>query len=473
MGAWDWDLQRNAIEWSKEQFAVMGLAPFSLNPDYESWTSCIHPGDLPRWETGMAEAIAKRRQFRCEYRVVWPDGGIRWAEARGEPIYDEDGRCVRVMGLIVDITERREAESALQASEQRYREVVESQTELVCRYLPDTTLTFVNEAYCRFFDRRREELIGRRFVELIPDAARPAVFSQVESLLREPRVCTYEHEVMLADGTIGWQQWVDSAIVLPDGRVRELQGIGRDITDRKRAEEATQRLALVSRLAVMGELTASIAHEVNQPLNAILNNADAAELLLEADSPRLDEVRRILADIRSDDLRASEVIRRTRDLLRKRPMEFEALDLNGVAAGVLQLVRNEAARRRVELASELAPDLPAVPGDRVHLEQVLLNLVLNAMEAMGDAQRPVSRITVRTARVGAEVEVTVTDSGHGVDPSDLPKIFDSFFTTKKEGMGLGLSIARSILEGHGGRIWAENGQEGGATFHFIIPTERD
>jgi signal transduction histidine kinase len=104
---------------------------------------------------------------------------------------------------------------------------------------------------------------------------------------------------------------------------------------------------------------------------------------------------------------------------------------------------------------------------------VLLNLVLNAMEAMGDAQRPVSRITVRTARVGAEVEVTVTDSGHGVDPSDLPKIFDSFFTTKKEGMGLGLSIARSILEGHGGRIWAENGQEGGATFHFIIPTERD
>jgi signal transduction histidine kinase len=255
--------------------------------------------------------------------------------------------------------------------------------------------------------------------------------------------------------------------------VRELQGIGRDITDRKRAEEATQRLALVSRLAVMGELTASIAHEVNQPLNAILNNADAAELLLEADSPRLDEVRRILADIRSDDLRASEVIRRTRDLLRKRPMEFEALDLNGVAAGVLQLVRNEAARRRVELASELAPDLPAVPGDRVHLEQVLLNLVLNAMEAMGDAQRPVSRITVRTARVGAEVEVTVTDSGHGVDPSDLPKIFDSFFTTKKEGMGLGLSIARSILEGHGGRIWAENGQEGGATFHFIIPTERD
>ncbi|MGB8434817.1 MAG: ATP-binding protein, partial [Burkholderiales bacterium] len=141
--------------------------------------------------------------------------------------------------------------------------------------------------------------------------------------------------------------------------------------------------------------------------------------------------------------------------------------------GVLQLVRNEAARRRVELANEFAPDLPAVSGDRVHLEQVLLNLVLNAMEAIGDSQRPVDRVTVRTASVAAGVEVTVTDSGHGVDPGDLPRLFDSFFTTKKEGMGLGLSIARSILEGHGGRIWAENCPEGGATFHFTVPTEPD
>jgi signal transduction histidine kinase len=295
--------------------------------------------------------------------------------------------------------------------------------------------------------------------------------SQVESLLREPRVCTYEHEVTLADGTIGWQQWVDSAIVASDGRVTELQGIGRDITDRKRAEEANQKLAHASRLAVMGELTASIAHEINQPLGAILANADAAELLLQADAGQVDEVRRILVDIRRDDLRASEVVRRVRDLLRTREPERQPLDLSEVTSGVLQLLGGDAERRHVALEPELAPGLPAVHGDRVHLQQVLLNLLLNGMEAMADTPAPRRRLAVRTGRNGRGVVVAVTDNGHGIPPERLPRLFESFFTTKPDGMGLGLSIARSIVEAHGGRIWAENRPEGGATFRFTVPTE--
>jgi len=471
MGAWDWDLRRNTVAWSKEHFAIMGLAPFGVEPTQDVWASLVHPDDLPRADAAMREAIAQRKEYRCEYRVVPADGGLRWAEARAEPIYDESGRCIRVMGLIVDITERKQAQAALQASEERYREVVESQTELVCRYLPDTTLTFVNEAYCRFFGRPREQLIGRRFAELIPESGRAGALDQVASLVREPRVCTYEHEVILADGTIRWQQWVDSAIVASDGRVTELQGIGRDITDRKRAEEANQKLAHASRLAVMGELTASIAHEINQPLGAILSNADAAELLLEAGPGRLDEVRRILADIRRDDLRASQVIRRMRELLGKRPLERQPLDLNDVAAGVLQLLGADAARRGVALEIELAPGLPAVHGDRVHLQQVLLNLLLNGMEAMADTPASRRRLAVRTARSDGGAEVAVTDSGPGIPPARLSPLFDSFFTTKKEGMGLGLSIARSIVEAHGGRIWAENRADGGAIFRFTVPTE--
>jgi signal transduction histidine kinase len=220
----------------------------------------------------------------------------------------------------------------------------------------------------------------------------------------------------------------------------------------------------------MGELTASIAHEINQPLGAILFNADAAELLLRADPGRVDEVRKILADIRKDDLRASEVVRRIRELLRTRALEREPLDLNEVASGVLDLLRADAARRGVALEVDLAPGLPAVPGDRVYLQQVLLNLFLNAMEAMAETPAPHRRLSVRTARNASGVEVSVTDAGPGVPPERLPRLFESFFTTKKDGMGLGLSIARSIVEAHGGRIWAETRAEG-ATFRFTVPAE--
>jgi PAS domain S-box-containing protein len=373
--------------------------------------------------------------------------------------------------ILISSLAGKRAEAALRESEARYRAVVESQTDLVCRYLPDTTLTFVNESYCRFFGRRREELIGRKFVELIPEAARHVALRHVASIVSKPRAVGFEHEVVLPDGTVGWQHWIDHPVSASDAPVMELQGIGRDITDRKRAEEANQKLAHASRLAAMGELTASIAHEINQPLGAILANAEAAELLLEAGPGRLDDVRRILADIRKDDLRASEVIRRMRELLRHRPLERQPLDPNEVAADVLKLLGADAARRGVAMETDLAPALPPVHGDRATLQQVLLNLLLNGMEAMVDTPASRRRLALRTARDATGVEVAVTDSGHGLDPGTLPRLFESFFTTKRDGMGMGLSIARSIVEVHGGRIWAENRPEGGATFRFTLPAE--
>jgi PAS domain S-box-containing protein len=364
-----------------------------------------------------------------------------------------------------------QSKEGLQASEKRYRAVVEDQTELICRFLPDGTYTFVNDAYCRYFQRSPEELLGRTFWAFIPPQEHAAAREFLASLTRDHPVATREHEVLVPGGEVRWQQWRDRAFFDDHGRVVEYQAVGRDITERKHAEDAMQGLAHAARLAVMGELTASIAHEINQPLNAILNNADAAELLLEDGSGRLDEVRQILADIRKDDLRASEVIRHARELLRRREPERRPLDMGELVTGILQLLGRDADRRQVALEPELAPDLPVVYGDKVHLEQMLLNLLLNGMDAMAATPVPRRRLVIRTARSGDAVEVAVLDSGHGIPATTLPRLFQSFYTTKKDGMGLGLPLARSIVEAHGGRIWAENRPEGGAVFRITLPAE--
>jgi PAS domain S-box-containing protein len=378
---------------------------------------------------------------------------------------------LRLVGeILVPTLIGKRTQAALRSSEERYREVVESQTDLICRYTPDTTLTFVNEAYCRYFGSTREELIGRRFLELIPEGGREAQQRHVTSLLENPRVEVTEHEVLRPEGSIGWHQWTNYAIRGRDGRIYEFQGIGQDITDRKHAEEALRGLAQASRLALLGELTASIAHEINQPLGAILSNTDAAEMLLEAGPLHLDEVRAILADIRREDLRASDVIHHTRRLLQRRPMDTRALAVNDVVTDALRFVGPDARRRGVTVETELEKSLPPVQGDRVSLEQVVVNLLLNGMDAMVREPDSRRRLVVRTGIDGGEtIEVQVSDTGHGIPKEILPRLFESFVTTRKDGVGLGLSISRSIIEAHGGRIQAENNLDGGATIRFFLP----
>jgi PAS domain S-box-containing protein len=431
--------------------------------------------DLP------AEAIAERRYAEGYGSRSWVavpvtvgDDVVRAVSFHSIRQRDWSAELVSRLQLIAEIfvssVRSLQSKEALQASEKRYRAVVEDQTELICRFLPDGTYTFVNDAYCRYFQCSPEELLGRTFWAFIPAQEHAAAREFLASLTRDHPVATREHEVLVPGGEVRWQQWRDRAFFDDHGRVVEYQAVGRDITERKHTEDAMQGLAHAARLAVMGELTASIAHEINQPLNAILNNADAAELLLEDGSGRLDEVRQILADIRKDDLRASEVIRHARELLRRRDPERRPVDIRELVTGVVRLLGRDADRRQVALEPELAPDLPVVYGDKVQLEQVLLNLVLNGMDAMAGAPVPRRRLAVRVARRAGSVEVAVMDNGPGISATALPRLFESFFTTKKDGMGLGLPLARSIVEAHGGRIWAEGRPEGGAAFRFTLPT---
>jgi len=224
-----------------------------------------------------------------------------------------------------------------------------------------------------------------------------------------------------------------------------------------------------ARLAMVGELTAGIAHEINQPLGAILSNADTAELLLDRDPSQLTEVRQILADIRRDDLRASEVIRHLRSLLRKRELELKPLDINRTVTDVVRLLLENARRRGIGLSSDLEAGLPLVAADRVHMEQVLLNLLLNAMDAMGEMPEGARELKVKSVATDGGVQVAVIDSGTGISPQLQAHLFDSFYSTKESGLGLGLSIARSIITAHEGRIWAESNPQGGATFVFTLP----
>jgi C4-dicarboxylate-specific signal transduction histidine kinase len=247
-----------------------------------------------------------------------------------------------------------------------------------------------------------------------------------------------------------------------------------DITARKRAEAEAVRqrseLAHLSRVTMLGELSGSMAHELNQPLTAILSNAQAAQRFLAQDPIDLDEVRAILADIVEQDKRAGEVIRRLRMLLKKGEVQQQPLDVNDVVQDVLKLIRSDLQNHGVTARTALALDLPAVSGDRVQLQQVLLNLVMNACDAV-NGNAPVDRRVVVRTELSAEevVRVSVSDRGEGIAPGALEQVFAPFFTTKAQGLGLGLSVCRSIIAAHGGKLWAANNPDRGATFLFTLP----
>lgn len=251
----------------------------------------------------------------------------------------------------------------------------------------------------------------------------------------------------------------------------------RDVTEHKRTNEALQtaRLDLIHafRLALVGELAASIAHEVNQPLQSIVSNASAGVSMLERQkSPDLATLREILTDIDELGHRAADVVGRIQALARKRPLELERVDLRDLVADTLRLVEADARRRRVKLRGESQPELPKIEADRIWLQQVLLNLALNGMDAMQEVPPGDRELDVRTWKSGDSVEISVSDTGHGVPKEQLPRLFDAFFTTKKEGVGLGLAIARSIIEAHGGKIWAVDHAGRGATFRVSLPARQ-
>jgi C4-dicarboxylate-specific signal transduction histidine kinase len=248
----------------------------------------------------------------------------------------------------------------------------------------------------------------------------------------------------------------------------------RDVTEQRRVHEESlelrRELTHVGRVSLLGTLASSLAHELSQPLGAILRNSEAAELVLGASEPDIEELKAIVADIHRDDRRASEVIDRLRALLKRKQMDFQPVAVEAMLQDVIALVRVDAASKHVAVECEIEPRLSPVSGDRVHLSQVMLNLIINAMDAVTDLEPARRRIVVRCRRTPeSEIELAVSDSGPGIPPENLTRVFEPFFTTKAAGMGMGLSVSRTIVEAHGGRLTAANLPQGGAEFRITLP----
>jgi len=318
-----------------------------------------------------------------------------------------------------------------------------------------------------------DEIDVKKFYAIVHPEDRDRITRTVDTAVRDKKAISDQYRITLPDGSIRWIAVKGNIQVNPLGETVSLLGATMDITERKKMEQDLQEkrieLTHVARVSTMGQLASTLAHELNQPLGAILRNAEAAELFLQDPSPDLDELRAILADIRKDDQRAGVVIDRMRAMIRQRKAERCRLDLNLLVDEVVVLVKSDADKRHVRLAMDVAPSLPPVHGDGVQLQQVLVNLLLNAFDALDENLVDKRLVTVSMQTVGATVEVAVSDNGPGIAKDKFPHFFAPFFTTKSEGLGMGLAISRSIIEEHGGRLWADNNEAGGATFTFSLP----
>lgn len=397
----------------------------------------------------------------------------RWSVQR-----DAWGRPVATLETNNDITLRKQAEDALRRSEAYLTEAQRMSLTGSFGWKVSSGEIFWSAETLRIFGYDQTTTPS---LELVMERTHPTDLARVRQLLdrapREGKDWQIEHQLLLPGGSVKSVHVVARAVTDQSGGV-EFVGSIMDVSAAKRAEQklrhAQAELAHIARVTTLGELTASIAHEVNQPLAAVVSNAEAASRWLAAEPSNPDKAREILGDIVKDGMRASDIIHRIRAIIKKAPTRMAQVDINEAVLDVITLTRSELQRQGVALQTELTTGLPPIEGDRIQLQQVILNLILNAAEAMSGLDREARETRISTGREASNgVLVTVRDFGPGLDPQSLDHLFEAFYTTKPDGLGMGLPICRSIIEAHGGRLWATANEPRGAVFQFTLPVERD
>jgi PAS domain S-box-containing protein len=468
LGLWEWNVSKDELWTTKARRARFGL-PASGMLNLEEGLSTVHIDDRDRVRHALRDAAKTGRDYHLGYRAVLPDGSVRWTDHRGRCVTGADGRAAILRGISMDVTEQKQAE-------EKFRLAVEASPSGILLVNDRGEIVLVNSQIEKLFEYDRGELIGRSVEILVPERlagqhpehrakffASPtarAMGAGRQLFARRKNGSEFQVEIRL------------NPIQTPDGLLVLANVV--DISARMAAEEIARRsreqVELLSRVSLLGEMTASLAHELNQPLAAIVNNATAAMQYLEQGRLNPEQLQDILNDVVADGRRACDVMHNVRSAIKKGAAIRGRINLNDLVKAITHMVQPDAAAQLCKVKTFLAGNLPPIEGDPIQIQQAVINLVRNAFEAMRDAppNRRVVEIATDYDGDGA-IGVAVRDYGSGISEAIRERLFEQFFTTKDEGLGMGLAIARSIAEAHRGTITAENANGGGARFHFCLP----
>ncbi len=469
------------------------------------WMDALHPEDRGPTRQFWTESVAGRQPYDVEYRIRRSDGTYGWFKTRGTPIRDTDGTIVKWFGTCTDITDRKRAEQALMDHElelsqardlleikvmERTKELRRSEAYLEeaqklsktgswARVSASGEMKYWSEECYRVLGFEPQDGLPRFeiFLQHVHPDDQRRVRETAERAGREKVDYEVDYRIVHPGGDVRDIHTVGHPVLSPSGDVVEFVGTVMDVTERRQAEKERERLrqvqadlAHINRATTMGELTASLAHEINQPIAAAVTDARTCLRWLAREQPDIGEARESAARMVKAITRASDIISRLRQLFKKGAPQTSVVDASEVIQEMVILLRGEASRYSVSIQTELSADSPRVLADRVQLQQVLMNLMLNGIEAMHDTKSG-GQLTIRSLRgEGGQLLISVSDTGVGLPPEQAEQIFNSFFSTKAQGTGMGLSISRSIIESHGGRLWASSNSERGATFNFTLPT---
>lgn len=478
-GSFGWKPATGEIIWSDETFRIFEYDP-TTKPTTELVLRRVHPEDAARVQHTLQQVMHEEKNYEHEYRLLMPDGSIKHLRVVARTLRDESGN-LEFVGAVMDVTAARQLEQTLREREAYLAEAQRlTHTGSGAWLVADDDAVYLSEEWYRIYGFDPSHGLPawkERLPRMHPDD-RAHVKAAKDRAIHDKSDYLVEHRIILPDGTIKYTETVGHPVLNASGEVEQFVCTMMDITERKRAEQAREALreaqadlARISRATSMGELTASLAHELNQPIAAALTDVRTCLRWLQRDEPNLEEACQAASRVVKDASRAAEIINRLRVLFKKSSHQRELVDVNEIIREMTVLLRGETMRYRIAVGTDLGGSLPQVLADRVQLQQVMMNLIVNGIEAMKDVDGP-RELAIKSRKDETDqVLICVTDTGVGLPSNQTEQIFDAFFTTKPHGTGMGLRISRSIVESHGGRMWADNNAVRGSSFYFTLPAK--